>query len=421
MKAIENLRLKVWVVLSVSLVLLLAMPCGVLCAGFETPHNLKASEILPKEIIKGEHYSIRDKVVSHGYMNHFTVDSDFGVFETTGNGALRKLLREIHAIGALRKITESEAFAKSVQKAVMKPVYFGKNLITDPVDTVSGIPRGVSRVFGNIATSVSETQDPSEDARIKQALQVAAYKREYASKLGVDVYSSNKLLQKELNKVGWAGAIGSLSVSAATTAIGGSFVTTVSGMRLAKQINETLKEEPPSRLRIINDEKLSAMSIPQELRKRYLDHPDFTPRHDTIIVTCLAELKRAKGRDAFLEFALLAHDEESADFVQNMAQTMAGYHSEISPIMKIGVIDGIVLAKAENESVLIPFPLDHGVWTERADRVFRNFADRYKAEGLKGKLELWVTGTLSPMAQEQVKGLGIEVEENVDKRIGFMD
>jgi hypothetical protein len=388
---------------------------------FETPRNGSASDILPKEKLKGKHYRIRNKVVSYGYMNHFTVDSDFGMFEVTGNGSLRKLLREIDAIAALRKVTESEAFAKSIQGAVKKPIDFGKNLITDPVDTVTGIPKGLSRIFGNIATSLSEKHDPSEDARIKQALQVSSYKRDYAYKLGVDVYTSNKVLQKELNKVGWAGAIGSLSVSAATSAIGGGWVTAISSMRLAKQINETLREEPPPRLRIINEEKLLKMGVSEVLTKKFLDHPAFTPRHDTIIVSCLAALKGARGREEFIRYSLSAQEEETANFIQNMAQTISGYHAKVSPVTRVGVLDGVVLARAQNESVLIPLPLDHGVWTERAGRVLGNFAARYRAKGLKGKLELWVTGTLSPMAREQLEGLDIQVAERVDQSLGFMD
>ena len=235
---------------------------------YESPGNRKVSEILPPEKISGPHYRILEKVVSYGYMHHYTVKSDFGDFEVTGDGALRKLLKEIKAIAALTEITQSDAFLESVKGAATKPVDFGKNLITDPVNTVSGIPKGVFGLFSNIATSITEKHDPSEDARAEQVLLLSSYKREYAYKLGVDVYSSNPVLQKELNKVGWAGAVGSLGMSVATAPIGGAAVATFKTMRMANQINEVLKEEPPPRLRIINEEKLSAMGVSEKLRKK---------------------------------------------------------------------------------------------------------------------------------------------------------
>jgi hypothetical protein len=360
---------------------------------FETPRNRHVSEILPA----------------------------FGVFRVTGDIALRKLLKEIQAIAALKEVTESEAFIKSVAEAGKKPLQFSKDLITEPTDTATGIPRGVSKLFGNIATSITETHDPSEDARYKQMLLVANYKREYAYRLGVDVYSSNEVLQKELNKVGWAAAIGSLSVSAVTAGAGSTAVSVISKLRLAKSINELQKAEPPARLRLINEEKLLKMGVSKNLAERFLNHPHFTPRHDTIIVECLRALKNAKDRPAFIESALRAEDEQSANFFQHIAETMVGYNDAVSPILEIRVIDGIVLAKAKNLSGLIPFPLDHGVWTEEPDRIFKNLVARYKSSGLTGKLELWVTGTLSPMGKQQLKQLGVEVVENVDQKIGFMD
>ena len=38
-----------------------------------------------------------------------------------------------------------------------------------------------------------------------------------------------------------------------------------------------------------------------------------------------------------------------------------------------------------------------------------------------GKLEFWVTGTLSPLARRQLEGHGIKLVEKVDKRIAMMD
>ncbi len=84
---------------------------------FEVPANRKASEILPAELIQGPNYRVQDTVVSYGYMHHWTVDTDFGTFEATGDGALRKLIREVYAIAALKEISQGEAFASSVAYA----------------------------------------------------------------------------------------------------------------------------------------------------------------------------------------------------------------------------------------------------------------------------------------------------------------
>jgi hypothetical protein len=422
----SGMRTKEWKLLKllslVSLVMfLIGAATGAWAQKYEIPQNRKASDILPAEVIKGPHYQIRDKVVSYGYMHKYTVDSDFGVFETTGDGALRKLLREIQAIVALTEIKKSEAFAKSVGEAAKKPISFGKNLITDPADTLSGIPKGIGTLFENVATSIKTPRDPSEDSRVESALTVSSYKREYAGKMGVDVYSSNRVLQKELNSVGWASALGSLGITVATIPFSAPGVLVFKSTRLAQQFNEMLTEEPPARLRIINGEKLAAMGVSKQLADRFLDHPQFTPRHDTIIVGSLESLKGATGRDAFIQFALSADSETTANFFMNMAQTMRGYHETVSPVKEIKVVPPFVLAKATNGSVLIPFPLDHGVWSQRAEQVVDNMIAAQKASGPEGKLEMWMTGTVSPLARKQLEQRGIKVVQDVDKRMEFVD
>jgi hypothetical protein len=388
---------------------------------FEVPANRKASEILPAELIQGPNHQVQDTVVSYGYMHHWTVDTNFGTFEATGDGALRKTIREIYAIAALEKVSQSEAFASSVAYAAKQPFQFAGKMVTDPVDTISAVPSGVFQIFGNMYTGITEKHDPSEDSRLKQALFVSSWKRDFAAEHGVDVYSSNKALQEQLNKVGWASAIGGLSLSAAMAPLSGAGALVFKNTRLANQVGEALKEEPPTRLRIINNDKLSAMGISKDLAQSFLDHPVFTPRHDTVITAALADLKGANGRDVFLQAILSAQDEVGANFFMNMAQTLQGYNETVSPIEDIALVNGLTVARAKNGRALIPFPLDRGVWSERGSRILSHLKQNYEAAGFKGGYDLWVTGTVTSRARQELPALGIAVTENVDERIGFLD
>ena len=389
---------------------------------FEVPSNRQASQILPANLISGPYHRTRETVVSYGYMHHYTVDSDFGAFEATGDGALRKLVNEIHAIASLKEFKNSEAFLEAVKKAAKAPFVLGKNLITDPVDTVSGLPDGVFHIFGNVFEAISMEHDPSEDSRIKQALFVSSWKRDFAAERGVDVYSSNKVLQEELNSVGWSAAIAGLSISAASLGASATAVTVASNMRLADQIGNVLKEEPPSRLRIINMEKLRAIGVSEDLANRFLDHPHFTPRHDTVIAANLARLTDARGHGAFLETALAAKDEVGANFYMNMAQTLSGYNDTVARIQDISIVVGLTIARAQNGRALIPFPLDHGVWSKRASEISNHLVTTYRAQtGFTGGFDLWVTGTVSPLAHQGFAGYGVTVTENVDERQRMFD
>jgi len=390
-------------------------------AEYEYPSNRSASAILPAEILAGPHHRVRERVVTYGYMHQWTVESNFGTFEVTGDGALRKLINEINAIAALRKVKKSDAFLTSIKQSAKAPFVLAKKLITDPVDTISGIPKGVFSIFGNVAKGITMKHDPSEDSRIKQLLFVSSWKRDFASEHGVDVYSSNKLLQKELNSVGWAAAVAGLTISVVAAGSSATVVLVGKNMRFANQLNNVLKEEPPSRLRLINEEKLKQMGVSKDLTKTFLDHPHFTPRHDTVIVEALAGLSGARGRDAFIRSILSAEDEESANFFQGMAEIMRGYHDTTAPITDVTVLAGWTIAKSESGTALIPFPMDHGVWTRRAEQFVKYMAENYRPPGSMGKFEIWLTGTVSPRAKAELQSRGFKVVEDVDQRIVLMN
>ncbi len=89
-------------------------------AVFEELPELKASEILKPELLKGPHHVVRDPVPTGSGMNQFTIDSDFGVFEADGNEMLLQRLKEIDAIARLQEVSRTDEFKKSLLAAAKK-------------------------------------------------------------------------------------------------------------------------------------------------------------------------------------------------------------------------------------------------------------------------------------------------------------
>jgi hypothetical protein len=104
-----------------------------------------------------------------------------------------------------------------------------------------------------------------------------------------------------------------------------------------------------------------------------------------------------------------------------MAEILSGYHAKISPLKQITLRSDLVLASAENGYLFIPFPADYGLWTERMDHTLSPLVKESRSSDPKAKFELWVTGTLSPLAREELKRLGILIIENVNQKIDLMD
>ncbi len=399
-------------------VLLLWIPSAAKAADdFEYGQTYLAADLLPPHIVTGNHYRIADKVQSDGFMFTYTVDSEYGKFRATGDYALQKLLNEIQVIAALKEISRTEAFGQSVLHAAKSPLRFGEGLITDPVDTITGVPRGLFSIFENVGEAVTSEQDPSEDSRAKQALLVSSWKRDYCAKYDCDVYSSNSVLQEELNRIGWAAAIGGLTVSGATTVASGGAVMVFSTVRMADQLNEVVRAEPPSRLRIINEEKLAAMGVPHDLAQRFLDHPAFTPRHDTLIVAALSNLQGVKGRERYIELCLRAQDEIGANYFQNIAEIMVGYHTKVARLTEIVPMLGISAVTAGNGRTLVPVAWDYGVYekavAERMDYAAKEFTKR----GLSTQFDVWTTGRVSAKLKAEAAARGFTVVENIERTI----
>ncbi len=221
-----------WKRLAVVCMTVLASTSGAGAAEYETQANKPVGQALTPAVAVGPDFTVKDPVVADGYMYRFTVTSPYGPFDVTGTGALRKVEREIWAIGQLKQVTKSEAFLKSLKDQAGKPLVFAKDVITKPVDTLTGIPKGVGRLFGNIVTSVTTTRNPSQESRVKEVLLVGSFKRDYAARFGVDPYSSNPVLQEELDKIGKAAAFGSWTASAAMIPISGPASSVITGTSL---------------------------------------------------------------------------------------------------------------------------------------------------------------------------------------------
>ena len=72
------------IVLSLFSILFLTTDCQSQQAGetgYEAPGILRASEILPPELLEGEHYKVMEEVATYDLTNHFTISTAFGQFE----------------------------------------------------------------------------------------------------------------------------------------------------------------------------------------------------------------------------------------------------------------------------------------------------------------------------------------------------
>lgn len=391
-------------------------------AAFDVPEARPTADVVPPPLQRGPHYQLGPTVRTFTFMNQYSVTSDYGSFGPPSDARLRRLVREIAAIAELKKIYESDAFAKATVEAGKGVVQGAQHLIDDPVGTISAVPEAVFSVFGRVSEAAKRGgRSRYEDGVAQNLLAVSSFKREYAQKLDVDVYSSNEALQKELNSVAWASAAGNLTLGAASMVTGAVVLQAASGLRTLDQAKSIVNALPATELSRRNREVLRQIGVPTVVADRFLQNRLLSPRHQTVIVEAMKTLRGVPGRTAFVQYAAQADSEDAALLYQQMAELLAGYHRTVAPLRRLDIYLNIPVAYAGQGSALILLPIDRLLWTERSSRIAAGIARSLPKPLQVERIELWVTGDASERARAGLRQLGITLVEHVGGRLPLLD
>ena len=386
--------------------------------GYEAPATLSASQVLPPDLLSGPNHRVEEKIANDGYLNTYRVGSKFGTFTAVSTAMLRKRIGEINAMVRMEQIKNTKEFTTSLKEAGMDTLVGFKNLVTSPVQTVSGAASGLGTALRRASDAMTgPKRSESEDSRVKDFIGFSKTKREYAFQLEVDAYSDNEKLQEQLNEISWAGYAGGITWTAAMSAVpgGAGVAITVSGSH--KLLNDVLRTTPPVELRRNNAEKLAAMDVHPEISDTFLNNSIFSPRHQTLLVNALDEMKGITNRAAFIRFAAATRDAHLAFIRQRQAEMYAGYHRTVTPLESFLSLDGLPAARTTKGALVFNAPLDHLVWTEPMGRFIvavNNLVQ--ETSGIKEK-HLWVAGTVSPRARKELEKLGWRVQERSEAQL----
>jgi hypothetical protein len=355
-------------------------------------------------------------------MNQYSVTSDYGPFTATSDARLRRLIREIAAIAELQKIRQSDAFAKATVEAGKGVVQGAQHLIEDPVATIGAVPEAVFSVFGRVSEATKRGgRSKYEDGMAQNLLAVSSFKREYAQKFDIDVYSRNEALQKELNSVAWAAAAGNLTLGAASMVTGAVVLQVASGVRNIEQAKSIVNALPPTELSKRNRQALHQMHVPEPVSDRFLENRLLSPRHQTVIVEAMKALQGTLGRATFIQYAARADSEDAALLFQQMAELIAGYHRTVAPIQRLDIYQNVPVAYTGQGSAVILLPIDRLLWTERTSGIATSLTQTLPKPQPVRKVEVWLTGDASDRALQGLQQLGITLVDHVGQRLPLLD
>jgi len=374
---------------------------------FEEPPTLSASQILKPEFLSGPHFKVHEEVTTYSGGNHYAIDSDFGPFDAESNEMLRIRIAEIEAIAKLREVSKTEEFKAALERAAKGPYKTAKQLIADPVGTISGIPKGAWKSLNSIGQSLKERlsgRDNAsyEDSTVQSVIGFSRAKRQLAARLGVNPYSSNPVLQKELNSIAWASFAGELPVTIASFGISGAAGNALTGLSWTEDLNKTLIENDPSDIHLINLRKLIDLGISKTLADDFVQNPAFNPLTQRVITTALVKLARASGKQKFVSLANAADNEIDALFFQQCAALLVEANEKLGGLTRITSFQRLPCCVTKDNTFVVTIQYDCLAWTEQVATAAEKILNLKNGKENYAAFALFTSGDLSPRAREEL-------------------
>lgn len=399
---------------------------------FEDAADLRAEDVLPKDLRKGKHHTVEKLVRSDGYLNYYTIQSDYGEFEAISTAMLKTRVGEINALAELDDLSKTEVFIKAAADAGVGQLITLKQFATKPVETVVGIPSGVGRMFKRYTRQAGEAVDATKEfvagddedetgadgeegdseSTTDMAVDltesffgVSGAQRAWAQKLGTDPYSSYEVLQAAIKEVAWAERLGRFGMGFAG-------VPEIPGADIIGEVNDAVWSKDPYELQDLNRARLAATGADEELIEIYLENPRMSPSQQTLLTAAIAEIDGASGRDGILRQALNAQTEAEANFLIKSVTMLAWYHLTQKPVITVSTYAAVPAGATEDGTGILVFAVDHVYWTE----AIAGAAARHAAQSKEKKAstaEVWLLGTASKRTADELAQLGFDVREDV--------
>jgi len=386
---------------------------------YEDPPVVNAADLLPASALSGPGFSVQPQVPTNGAMGQYTIVADASVFRGDAGtyyieslDMLKIRLSEIPAIAQLENISETGVFANALASSAERPVTDAANMVMHPMDTVTGLPSGVGQLFGRvslgagqIASSASHSFGSGQAAgeagtATLTALGYDQVRRDLARKLHVDPYTSDPILTKKLNKVAWVMFSARMTVDTAMMAVPGSMIITS-----VEFTDDLVYQTPKADLILLVQKKLKNIGLSQEEIVAFTSNTAIPLSLQVTAVKNLEALGNIPGRHAAAVALGNVMTEYQARFLVTSLHMLDQWSQQQSPITIVRA-PGVLVARDQNGTTILPAPVDYVSWTQR----IAGFATDPNLMAQQNRV-LWITGKMTPLARQQLAANGWNVRE----------
>jgi hypothetical protein len=401
---------------TLTLVILLCSISSASGSPFESTKTFRASAILPKEQLRSSYHHIDEEVINSGYLNRYSVRSQYGDQIVAGRHLLAIRLAELRALDEISKLSRSSVFIDAAKKngkaALLAPVHLAERVVSvvqEPgqvVDTAKRIPDGVSRMFSwahdqvgsglefvgrQIASptptanstkgssnngAVSDNDDLTKATNLARDtglryIKYSSTEREWFKRLAVDQYTDNIKIHDEVARVSQVETAVNLGFKF-VPGFNLGLVGTV--MKWYGRAEELGLYEPYDALASKNRDRLKALGVEPETAKAFEKNKILRPSFQTVILDCLGKMETVKHRDRFIELAARTESPEQGIYYMDACQMLLNYNGKDGSIQEIVSSLKIPGAVTTKSRVVLPLAVEHLLWTQHTQSIL----DEYK-------------------------------------------
>lgn len=376
-------------------------------SAFELSGPVAAADHLPAALLSSPYHEVQELAYADGLHLSFRLQTEQGLETVLGTPSLAVRVREVRAIAQLRQMNKSEEFAKALVQAGKDKVESVKGVVKDPVGTLKKLPQGASRFFGRISNSIQNADAGETDGRavLESALGVRRKKAQLALDLGVSPYSTDTVLQHELDLAARAMAGGALVVNAAGMALDGGAGAALSMIGINQTLQRALVESTPEELQARDHAALRALKVPEADIAVLLRNPWFSPWQSSLIVHLLQET--AVDPTLFVRQAASSLTQHDARYFVQLARLYHHHHQNVAPLTAFREEHGLLCALDQKGSLVVAVAADLMQWSPLLQSRAEEFRALVTPDGPVRSLVLVTDGALSPRASEELFKRGI--------------
>jgi hypothetical protein len=246
----------------------------------------------------------------------------------------------------------------------------------------------------------AQTAGESADITL-QALGYDQVRRDLARKLHVDPYSTNPILKEKLNKVAWVMFSARLAVNTmVSVAVPGSML--ITGVEFT---NDLVYQTPRGDLILLVEKKLQNIGLSQGEIAAFSHNNAIPLSLQVSAVTDLESLGAIPGRRGVAVALSSVLTEYQARFLVISIRMLSQWGQQKSPLTAIAA-PGPLIARDQNNTVIMPAPVDYVSWTPR----IAGFATTPALLGLQNRV-LWIPTKMTPLAQQELETNGWSLRE----------